>query len=96
MGWSEEENFAHEPLLAKPQTLGIVPTFSFWTRRITWKVQFPAIAIALGTTAVLGAVGFGAMAGLLGVGSGLAVLGLTERKVREQMLARGLKAPEEG
>mgnify|MGYP000365293279 CR=1 FL=1 len=38
--------------------------------------------------------GFGAAAGLLGVGSGLAALGLTERKVRRQMLARGLKAPE--
>jgi hypothetical protein len=96
VGWSEEEEFDHEPLLAKRQALGIVPTFSFWTRRITWKVQFPAIVVALGTTAALGALGFGAMAGLLGVGSGLGVLGLTERKVRKQMLSRGLKASEEG
>ena len=95
VGWGEEEPFEHEPLLAKPQALGIVPTFSFWTRRITWKVQLPAILVALGATAGLAALGFGAGAGLLGVGSGLAALGLTERKVRAQMLARGLKAPEE-
>ena len=94
VGWGEDEPFEHEPLLARPQALGILPTLSFWTRRITWKVQLPAIAVALGATAGLAALGLGATAGLLGAGSGLLVLGATERKVRSAMLARGLKAPD--
>lgn len=93
MGWSEDENFEHEPLLARPQQLGILPTLSFWTRRITWKVQLPAIGLALASTAVLGAMGLGLAAGLLGAGSGLLALGVTERHVRKQMLARGLPEP---
>ncbi len=91
-GWTEDEPFEHQPLLATKQRLGILPSLAFWTRRITWKVQLPAFFVALGATAALGLAGLGAAAGALGIGAGLLTLGGIERKVRQQMLARGLKA----
>jgi hypothetical protein len=93
VGWSEEEEFEHVPLMAQRQKMGIWPTLSFWTRRITWKVQLPAIGVALVSTAALAATGMGALAGLVGAASGLLTLGLTERRVRQAWLARGLPSP---
>lgn len=93
VGWSEDENFEHIPLMARPQKWGIWPTLSFWTRQITWKVQLPAIGVALAATAGAMVLGFGAVAALVGAASGLLTLGVTERKLRQAWLMRGLPAP---
>jgi len=90
VGWSEEEDFEHIPLMARPQKWGLWPTLSFWTRQITWKVQLPAIGVALATTAASMVLGFGAAAALVGAACGLLTLGVTERKLRQVWLLRGL------
>ncbi len=74
----------------RPQTLWILPTMWFWNDRANW--QHVRVFVALST--VLISFGVGALqlgwlvGGLLGGGSVFLILGLVERYIRWQVMAR--------